>query len=155
MILDRGTLHGFPYDTAKLYGMPNIGCRYYREDADGGQWTGQYRECACCGKVGGIHSKHHEPPKGRGRSFLLRTKMGSFVLLPALIDLCGTGTTGCHGDRHNGKLKIRWEWDDEEYEAKWWDGTFLSQGKQPNGKWLFGYGRYVFSRCGHEWEVRQ
>jgi len=150
----REQLNGRPYETAKLYGMPHIGAKYYREHVDATKFTGDYRRCACCGKTGGAHSKHHEPPKGRGSSFILKTPMGRFVLLPALIDLCGSGTTGCHGDRHNGDLGIRWEWDSDEYEEKWWDGTLLSRGMKPNGAWLFEYGRYIFSKGDREWEVR-
>jgi hypothetical protein len=137
-----------------LYGMPHIGAKYYREDAHCTKWTGDHRVCACCGKVGGGHSRHHEPPLGRGTSFVLRTPVGRFVLMPALIDLCGSGTTGCHGDRHNGRLAIRWEWDSDEYEARWWNGTFLKRGMKPNGQWLFDYGKYIFAKDGREWEVR-
>ena len=77
------------------------------------------------------------------------------MLLPALIDLCGSGTTGCHGDRHNGRLKIRWEWDTDENARKWWDGTYLSKPyHDPHGQWLYSHGCYVFERDGGEWRYR-
>jgi hypothetical protein len=85
----------------------------------------------------------------------LVTPIGQFVLKPALIDLCGSGTTGCHGERHNGKLKIRWEWDSPEYEEKWWSGYWLSRPyHDAHGKWLYQYGKYVFERNGQSWEYR-
>ena len=145
-----GQLKGLPYKTAKLYGMPHIGCRYYRDDVNAVKWTGDFRTCAACGKSGGQHSKHHEPPKSKGCPFLLECRKsdtspgGRFALKPALIDLCGSGTTGCHGNRHNGMLRVSWEWDSDEYERMWWDGTFLSHGKDPHGTWLYLYGCYVF-----------
>ena len=151
---EMAQLRGLSYETAKLYGMPHIGAHYSRDDVDATAWAGAYRECAACGKTGGPHSKHHEPPKGKGRIFLLCTPLGQFVLKPALIDLCGSGTTGCHGERHGGRLKIRWEWDSDEHEEKWWNGYWLSHGVAPHSRKLFDYGRYVFERAGREWEVR-
>lgn len=153
----REQLRGLSYETAKLYGMPHIGCRYYRDDVNATAWIdSDERKCAACGKVNGMQSKHHEPPKGKGRTFLLVTPMGKFVLKPALIDLCGSGTTGCHGDRHNGRLSVRWEWDSDEYEAQWWSGYLLSRPyHEPNGKWLYNFGCYVFEREGVSWEYRE
>ena len=147
-------LRGLSYETASLFGMPHIGARYFREDINCTEWEGDTRRCAFCGRATGAHSKHHEPPRSKG-SFLLATPIGSFVLMPALIDLCGSGTTGCHGDRHNGRLKIRWKWDSDEFAEMWWQGAFLKKGMAPNGKWLFGYGRYVFERNGRTFEYRE
>ena len=150
-----GQLRGLSYEVAKLYGMPHIGAKYTRDDVNATAWTGDYRRCACCGRTDGFHSKHHEPPKGKGSSFLLFTPKGRFVLKPALIDLCGSGTTGCHGDRHNGRLVIRWEWDDPEYERMWWDGTWLSKPFfNPHGEWLFKCGHYVFESRAMTWDYR-
>lgn len=144
------------YETAKLYGMPHVGCRYFRDDVDATAWEDEVRRCAACGRANGPHSRHHEPPKGRGRSFNLKTPMGTFVLKPALIDLCGSGTTGCHGDRHNGRLRIAWEWDSDEDEERWWDGFWLSRPyHEPHGKWLYRHGRYVFEKDGLTWEHRE
>lgn len=151
----REQLRGLSYETANLYGKPHIGCCYYREEINSTAWDGEHRKCAVCGRTDGFHSRHHEPPRSKG-SFLLDTPMGKFVLLPALIDLCGSGTTGCHGARHAGKLKVRWAWDSDEYERDWWSGKLLSQvGHIPNGKWLYGYGRYVFCFNGVAWEFRE
>lgn len=148
-------LRGLSYEKAKLYGMPNIGCKYRFEDINSTAFVDDRRRCACCGRTNGHHNRHHEPPKSNG-CFLLETPKGKFVLLPALIDLCGSGTTGCHGERHNGKLKISWEWDTPVYEAMWWNGDFLSSPyHEPHGKWLYGFGRYIFEHNGKRWEHRE
>lgn len=150
----KGRLRGLSYQKASLYGMPHIGCKYRYEDINSTMWDGDFRRCACCGRSGGAHNRHHEPPKSNGL-FVLETEYGRFVLLPALIDLCGSGTEGCHGDRHNGKLGIRWEWDSDEYAEKWWSGWFLSRPyHEPHGSWLYGYGCYVFERGDGEWRFR-
>lgn len=151
---DMAQLRGLSYETASLYGMPHIGCRYYAEELSSTAWTGDHRKCAACGTWSGGHSRHHEPPRSKG-SFLLRTPMGAFVLLPALIDLCGSGTTGCHGRRHSGRLAIRWEWDSDEIAESWWNGALLSMPyHEPHGEWLFRYGKYVFEDEHGRWEYR-
>ena len=158
-----GQLNGLSYEKAKLYGMPHIGAEYARKnDVDATRWTGMYRLCAACGKAGGAHSKHHEPPKSSGRVFLLRCREsesspgGQFVLRPALIDLCGSGTTGCHGQRHGGKLAITWEWDSDFFERAWWNGDLLAHGYAPHDRRLYSMGRYVFERRGPDggWATR-
>lgn len=147
-------LRGLDYASASLYGMPHLGAGYYADDVNATRWVGEQRRCAACGRSTGFHSKHHEPPKSKGRSFLLCTPMGQFVLKPAIIDLCGTGTTGCHGDRHNGLLAIRWEWDSDESAEQWWNGYLLSHGYVPHDPRLFVLGRYIIERGGVEMEVR-
>ena len=162
-LVDKSQLRGLSYKTVKLFGMPHIGAWYNSENVKDYDHD-EYVPCACCGRP--ASNVHHEPPRGKSScidpktgkkipgSFLLATPMGKFVLLPALICLCGTGTTGCHGDRTANRTKIRWEWDSEDDERKWWDGTFLKTGLSPNGAWLWDHGRYVFSRDGVEWEYR-
>ena len=152
---DSSQLRGLSFPKASLYGMPHIGAKYWKEEMDATKWTGDYRQCACCGKVGGQHNRHHEPPRSNG-TFLLETPRGKFVLFPALIDLCGSGTTGCHGKRTNGILKISWSWYEEEFAEAWWDGSLLSKPyHEPHGNWLWDYGRYVFEMDGKGWEVRR
>ena len=151
---DSSQLRGMSYEKASLYGMPHIGCKYRFEDIRSTVWDGDARRCAYCGKVSGRHNRHHEPPKANGL-FVLHTKMGSFVLLPALIDLCGSGTEGCHGLRHSRRLKIRWEWDSDEDAEKWWSGWFLSRPyHEPHGVWLYNHGCYVFEMDGSERRYR-
>lgn len=151
MILTAKQLRGLSMDCASLYGMPHIRARYLRDDVDSNRLE-EGAACACCGRM--ATNSHHEPPKGKGRNFLLETDMGMFVLKPALIALCGSGTTGCHGKRHNGLLRIRWEWFSEGNARKWWNGYWLSHGYRPNSQRLFELGSYVFEMNGTEWEVR-
>lgn len=153
MIPSMDQLRGLSYPAASLYGMPNLGAEYTREDVSATKLHRPPR-CACCGTQSARgFSAHHEPPRSKG-SFVLRTEWGSFVLLPALIALCGSGTTGCHGMRHGGRLRIRWEWDSDEYAEKWWSGWTLSHYCAPHSPRLFKLGRYVFALDGIEWEVR-
>ena len=62
------------------------------------------RRCIVCGSYPVNH--HHIPPIGSGRR-------GSWQ--GALLALCGSGTTGCHGLWHHGDLELRfmdgrWMW---------------------------------------------
>lgn len=149
-----GQLRGLSYEKAKLYGMPHLGCVYASGNIGATAWASGYGACACCGKPGKSgHSRHHEPPRSNG-TFLLVTEWGRFVLYPALMNLCGSGTTGCHGLRHQNRLKIRWEWDSDEFERKWWRGEFL-KAHPPHWAGLFDYGRYVFELDGKERELRE
>lgn len=75
--------------------------------------------CIVCGRYRGFKTPkggaHHEPPKGTG---------GAKAWKGALLSLCGSGTTGCHGLRTAGKLEL--QFDDE---AGWmWRGE-SSRGK--------------------------
>jgi len=155
--MDR-PLRGLSLETASLYGMPHIGSEYTGPGVD--KYThSDYLPCIVCGMP--ASNIHHEPPRGKSRArdpetgktvkgaFLLETPKGSWLLRPALIALCGTGTKGCHGARHSGALSIRWEWDSDE--DKWWDGAFLSEGREPNGQWLYEFGHYVFADVTGEW----
>ena len=161
-LVDRSQLRGLPYETAKLYGMPCIGARYTADDVR------KYRRdplapCAICGALS--NSTHHEPPRGATKakhdgkvypgSFLLCTPMGKFVLKPALFAMCGDGTRGCHGMRTENGLRIRWEWDSDEEERRWWDGWYLSHGYAPHDERLFRHGRYVIEMGDMAWEVRR
>lgn len=65
--------------------------------------------CVVCGRFG--TNKHHEPPKGTG---------GERAWRGSLVSLCGSGTTGCHGRRHAGDLKLRFNETDDRWE---WLGT--------------------------------
>lgn len=64
--------------------------------------------CVVCGRP--ATNKHHEPPKGIGG-------IGKKGIEPPVISLCGSGTTGCHGMRHAGKIKFRWHKNRWEWKA--------------------------------------
>lgn len=59
--------------------------------------------CIVCGRWRGASSPmaltHHMPPKGTG---------GEGCWRGARLALCGSGTTGCHGLWHAGRLELRW-----------------------------------------------
>ena len=56
--------------------------------------------------------------------------------------------------RHANRLQIRWEWDSDEHERKWWGGWFLSHGYLPHDPRLYAFGRYVFELDGQTWDYR-
>ena len=80
--------------------------------------------------------------------------LGVVVLLPALIDLCGSGTTGCHGAFHSRLMVPEWRWDDDESARAWWSGELLAHGYPTNSPRLYELGRWVFAGPGGEAEVR-
>ena len=150
MTPDMGLLRGLSYPTAELYGKPCIGAHYTAFDLNKHRVDHMARCCIC----GGMASNaHHWPPRSK-RSFTLRTPYGQFVLLPPLFAVCGSGTTGCHGDWHRRLIEVEWVWDFEEMQESWWDGTLLK--RHAPGDWLFEHGRYLFhdKRNGRTWEMR-
>lgn len=58
-------------------------------------WDRAGGRCERCGRdlVGQPASRHHRQPRGMGGS-----TRGDVNALPNLLLLCGTGTTGCHGE---------------------------------------------------------
>lgn len=148
------------------YGMPHVGCRYTRDDVAATALDDDWVACAACGAT--ATNRHHEPPRGRhaaidphtGRkrpgALLLVTDWGRFVLKPALIALCGSGTTGCHAMRHNRDLEIWWEFDTEEDEEMWVSGYLLAHGMAPHSEALYGHGCWQFNdkKHGRRWEHR-
>ncbi len=132
-------LHGLSVERAQLYGMPHIGARYRGADAN----THRLDEGAVCSVCGRPASNaHHEPPKGTCPYFALQTEWGMFMLKPALIALCGSGTTGCHGGRHQGLVTFRWEWFEDSSAEAWWSGWLLSHGYEPHDPRLYELGQW-------------
>ena len=136
-------LMGVPYGTASKFGMPHVGASYARDNVD----TNALDEgavCAVCGMR--ATNSHHEPPRGMGgrhRQFTLHSPWGRFVLKPALIALCGSGTTGCHGNRHEGLWRAEWRWDSDEDAEAWWSGRLLSHGYEPHSPKLYDHGSWA------------
>ena len=151
MIPPMKQLRGLPYKTAELYGKPSIGAGYTGFDLNRHRLD-LYARCCICGAW--ASNAHHWPQRSK-RAFTLGTPIGQFVLLPPLFAVCGSGTTGCHGDWHRGLIEVEWIWDDEDSQEAWWDGSFLR--KYSPGDWLFKYGGYVFrdKRDGREWTRRK
>lgn len=144
MIPNRSVLGGLPYNVAKSFGMPHIGCEY-RGSGVNTLRIEEGARCAICGRR--ATNAHHEPPKGMGgrnSSFTLRTSRGLFTLKPAGFALCGSGTTGCHYDRHRGLWLPEWFWDNSLVKESWWSGYLLSRGIKPHSPELYEYGCWKF-----------
>lgn len=144
---DMAVLRGMSAETADCFGKPSVGAYY----AGKGVRTNRLDEdarCAVCGAR--ARNSHHQPPTGMGggrSSYLLH----GHGMRPALIALCGSGTTGCHGKVHSGALRIRWEWDEEGMREAWFEGRFPPEFYDGNNRQLFGFGRWVVTdREGNE-----
>lgn len=138
--MDARTLRGRSAEAFALLGKPCVGARYLgRGDA---HRLDEGARCVLCGRP--ASNAHHHPPKGLGGgSFRLSTPKGEFALRPPLLAVCGCGNaSGCHRLLHSGRAGVRWEWDAEEFERMWLDGS-LVEGREPNSPGLFAFGRYV------------
>lgn len=135
---DSSILRGLSVASAQCFGMPHVnthydgkGVRTNRLDCDA--------ECAVCGMM--ATNSHHVPAVGMGGRNATFTLNGH-VLRPALIALCGSGTTGCHGLMHSGRLRMEWAWDDDEAAEAWWSGELLGE-YQPHDPGLYRLGRWL------------
>lgn len=149
-MIPASMLRGLTVRQAECFGKPHFMASYSHGDAHS---LDPGASCAVCGRP--AESAHHEPPKGFGggrRTWAMRTPMGTFVLRPALIALCGSGTTGCHGKRHSGLLRIDWEWDDGRWEEAWWSGEMLSK-IEPHDPGIYEYGRWVVDDGEHRFGI--
>lgn len=140
-MLEMAQLRGIAKPLAEMYGKPHWMARY-GSDNPTPLSVDRYAlddeaVCVCCGRR--ATNSHHTPPKGIGRVFELATKSGRFKVRPALLAVCGSGTTGCHGAIHKGLLKVEWVWDDPGFEAGWWDGSIPAVTK-PHDPELYSVG---------------
>lgn len=131
-------LQGLSLETAECMGKPHVNAEYTASDVNRYQLHAGTL-CPICGRK--ALNVHHQPPKGRGK-FL---RIGDHLLRPALFGLCGSGTTGCHGRVHAGKIKISWVWLSDEYAEKWWDGRLLEK-LHPHDQKLYDYGYWHFEQ---------
>lgn len=139
---EEGQLRGLSYEVASKYGMPHLGCFYSNSRIDSHR-RHDGAPCAVCGKI--ASNAHHDPPRRHGL-FVMETPMGAFVLRPALIAVCGSGTTGCHNGFHGGaRYEARWEWLTDEAARKWWSGWFLSHGYEPHDPRLYQFGCWLIT----------
>lgn len=131
MTPEMSRLRGLPVDRAELYGKPHAGI------------DDETPLCAVCGRL--ATNRHHAAHRKWGRTFELATERGMWRLESALIALCGTGTTGCHGAMHGGaRLSVRWVWDTEEAARAWWSGELLAR-YAPHDPALYGFGGWEFA----------
>lgn len=150
---DTSVLRGLSLERAECYGKPSIGARYLSENVnDYALEDGAV--CAICGRT--ATNTHHQPAKGLCSSFTMATGYGRFVLLPSLIALCGSGTTGCHGMFHSGEASASWEWDDEDFARMWWEGELLKRVDLfPHSESLYSLGQWVFTVNGMRFVYRE
>lgn len=141
-IPEKHQLRGLSYSVAERYGKPHIRAHYKARNVKSNSLD-QYARCIVCGEQ--ATNSHHEPPIRHGKSFLLVANDMIFELKPALIALCGSGTTGCHNDFHGGaRYRIEWIWNDDSYAAAWWSGEILSK-IEPHSPELFMYGHWLIT----------
>ena len=143
-------LRGFSLEHAELYGKPHLGAHYTRFDAKS-HTLDEGACCAICGKP--ATNVHHIAHLKWGRCFPLRTPWGTHVLLPSLMAVCGSGTTGCHGAIHDGRISVRWVWSDDLAAQGWWEGELL-RAFEAHSSVLFDYGYYLVERDGKTQEIR-
>lgn len=141
----RELLRGLSYDKASLLGMPQVNARYT------GNTTKSYERmdgslCPICGRP--TTNVHHAPSRA-----ITQTRHG-FLLRPALIALCGSGTTGCHGRFHAGDLTLSWVWDRDEFAEKWWTGELFAQGIKPHANELYLLGGWLLEEHSTNTQIR-
>lgn len=149
-IPDSKLLRGLPLTLAEGYGKPHIGSHYNRDDAKDYSLD-ENAGCSTC--LGMATNSHHFPPLSKGRHLLLSTQWGQFVLKPALIALCGSGTTGCHGEAHSHELSIEWVWERDEFAERWWSGYLLSHGFAPHDQKLLELGHWEAVKGVRRWRI--
>ena len=130
-------LRGLSLEVAECYGKPHIGAYYARDNVKSNQLA---QDARCATWLRPATNSHHCPPLSKGRTFILSTPLGMHILKPALIAVCGSGTTGCHNGFHGGaRYKPQWVWLCDEYAEMWWDGTILKRIPPHSGR-LYQYG---------------
>ena len=136
--------------TVLMYACPNINATYVSDCISATRWTGDWPECAVCGKTGRHHAVHHEPARSRG-SLLLKSEMGAFVVKPTLILLCDM----CHRKRHDTHdLTFEWVFDNPDDELAFLKGEFFKSGYSEHDQRFWNHGRLLITRDGMEMEVR-
>lgn len=137
-------LRGLSREKVDLYGKPNIGAAYTANKISATRLDDRATCTVCKSRI--ATNAHHVPSRGYlPQGWDLVTRNGIWHLKPALIALCGSGTTGCHGAFHSGVLKIRWEWNSEADGVAWWSGEILKD-IEPHSPKLFNFGYYVIAR---------
>lgn len=136
----REQLRGLSLQVAECYGKPHVEA-YYSSDSVRSNTLEEGARCTVCNRT--ATNSHHCPPLSKGKTFILATPLGMHVLKPALLAVCGSGTTGCHNGFHGGaRFKPEWVWNSDDDAAMWWDGTILKQ-VPPHSKLIFHYGFWV------------
>lgn len=128
-------LQGLTVRQARAFCAPSVGASYAGRSVRSNRLDEGAR-CAVCGRP--ATNAHHEPPVGMGGG-RARLALNGVAMRPALIALCGSGTTGCHGKVHSGALRLEWAFDSDEEEELWWRGWFAPEvyeaGAAGLGRW--------------------
>lgn len=139
MSYTREQLRGLSAGVAELYGKPHLGAEYTGNTAT--RYIRTEKRCVYCHRRPSSNA-HHVAPRSRGHTFKLVTPRGTWELRSALFALCGSGTMGCHGGFHTGRLKATWKWDSQEAEDAWWSGELLSE-YEPHSQELYNFGEWL------------
>jgi len=124
-MVDSKQLHGFSLEDAECFGKPHLGARYVSKDPERlGSYVRDFGTDRCSICFHAATNTHHQPYR---QTFTLTSYNGMWKLRPALIALCGSGTTGCHGRIEHNEIKVRWKWDEERYQDQWWNGQLLRE----------------------------
>lgn len=130
-------LQGYSIENAECLGKPHVGASYLYRDRIDKYIMDEDCTCAICGKL--ATNVHHQPFRSHGKGIIINGKL----LRPSLFALCGSGTTGCHGKIHNGTIKIKWKWVDENYAKRFWEGS-LFEYAPPHSELLYEFGYWDF-----------
>ncbi|MBQ9621224.1 MAG: hypothetical protein IJR41_04735 [Atopobiaceae bacterium] len=142
-------------ERADLYGKPHIGDAFYPDRRTKLGHLEPGAMCALCGRP--ASNAHHIVPKGMGggsATLYLPYDSHGIILRSPLMAVCGMGNaSGCHKALHDGRIKVRWVWDEERFAEWWWKGHFF-ENHEPHDPMLFCFGHYVIERDGGEVEFR-
>ena len=146
-------LDGLTYDKASRFGMPHINAWYATKSVNSHKFD-RDAYCLKCGRP--VTNAHHEPFRGMGGGTSTFTLHG-VEMRPALIALCGSGATGCHGDRHKGLWVPEWVWDSDENAEMWWTGQLFKMGLKPHDPILYAFGCWKITnkQTGHSFCYRE
>ena len=136
-------LRGLSVDAAQKFGMPSIGAHYEGRGVRTNRLDEGARGAFCRRPATNAHHVPNVGMGGRNKGFALH----GYELRPALIALCGSGTTGCHGECHSGLMRIEWVWDSDEYAEAWWSGELLREYGAASPM-LYEFGGWEIARLG-------
>lgn len=140
----RTEVDGLSAEELNGIGKPCVGARYTSYRGDGHELL-DGAVCAVCGKP--ATNAHHVPAKGMGGGRRL-VRVGGVPMRPALIALCGSGTTGCHGLAHQRRIRFEWRWDDARFERAFLRGEVPPALMTLTGRWYVTDGSSSFPLLG-------
>ena len=142
----RSRLRGLSVEAAERFGKPCVGA-FYAGRGIASHRLEEAAPCCVCGRP--ATNVHHWPPRSK-RTFHL----SGLDLRPSLFAVCGSGTTGCHGLWHEGKVRADWAWRTEASARAWWSGLLLDA-VGPHDELLYEHGFWRFEHVpsGRTWRI--